>query len=396
MPPLDLLFITILLLLSAWCLSRQLNQAKLPAFYRRATWILFGYHLLFSVVFHHYILRHGGDSVGYWNLSADASQGAVGWMEHWGLGTFFVQWLNYIPSRLLGLSYAGGNLLYAFISFLGFWKLIQLGYQAWGRQSDSPLSRRWVILLFLPNIHFWTAGVGKEALLWVGLVYTVAFFQDFRHYRSGSLAIFLSFVVRPLNGAILLVLLGIRLAATKSAQIPGKWIWTGMLFLLILGAGYRLLYQTHMPSLTFAALEEFSRGQFAFLEGFGAGSEFPMDTYSWPRRIWTIAFLPLDGGNGSVWHIAAAVENGLSLILLLIAALSWVGAGVKVSLPAFLVYGMAFGFLLMLAYGLTLNNLGIIMRMKSFYMPFFLLTGWHILNFPKKFYYCRLLCFLKR
>lgn len=317
-------------------------------------------------------------------------------MEHWGLSTFFVQWLNYIPSRVLGLSYASGNLLYSCVSFLGFWKLIQLGYQAWGRHGDHWMSRTWVIVLFLPNIHFWTGGVGKETLLWVGLVYALAFFQNLGRFPSGSLAIFLSFAVRPLNGAVLLVMLGIRLITTKSTQISGKWIWTGVLLLLILGAGYRLLYQTHMPSLTFAALEEFSKGQFAFLEGFSAGSEVPMDSYSWPRRIWTITFLPLDLGNGSIWHIAAAVENGFSLLLLFLAGIRWIGAGGKVSFPAFLLYGIAVGGMLILAYGLTLNNMGIIMRMKSFYMPFFLLAGWHILNFPKKFYYCSLLSRFKR
>ena len=205
----------------------------------------------------------------------------------------------------------------------------------------------------------------------------------------------LSFAVRPLNGAIMLVLLGVRLITIKRAQLPGKWIWAGVLALLVLGAVYRLLYQTHMPVLTLTALEEFSRGQFAFLEGFRAGSEVPMATYSWPRRIWTIAFLPLDMGNGSFWHIAAAVENGLSLLLMGLAGISCIGAGMKVALPAFLVFGMALGVFLIMAYGLTLNNLGIIMRMKSFYMIFFLLSAWHVLNFPKKSYYYTLIGSLK-
>lgn len=384
----DLLFTTLFLLLAIWYLYQKLNQANLPAFYRRITWTLFAYHLLFSLIFHRYILHYGGDSLGYWNLNADDSQGAVTWLEHWGLGTFFVQWLNYLPSRVMGLSYGSGNLVYACISFLGFLKLIKLGYKVWGKYANSPWSRTWVALLFLPNIHFWTAGVGKEALLWVGLVYALAFLQNFGHYRSGSLAMLLSFAVRPLNGAILLILLGTRLITIRSVQLPNKWIWAGVLVLLMLGAGYRLLYQTHMPGLTLSALSEFSRGQFAFLEGFRAGSEFPMDTYSWPRRIWTIAFLPLDLGNGSSWHIAAAVENALTLLLIGLAGISWAGAGVRVALPFFSMYGMAVGFFLIIAYGLTLNNMGIIMRMKSFYMIFFLLAGWHVLNFPKKSYYC--------
>jgi hypothetical protein len=384
MLPQDLLFAAIILMLAVWYLNRAFKREELPVFYRRIAWILFAYHLLFSLIFHRYILQHGGDSVGYWYLHADDSQGASTWMEHWGLGTFFVQWLNYLPSRLMGLSYGSGNLLYACISFLGFLKVIQLGYGAWGMQTDSPWKRTWVALLFLPNIHFWTAGVGKEALLWVGLVYALVFFQEFRRYHYGSLGLLLSFAVRPLNGAILLLLLGARLITTKTAQLSGKWVWVGLLVLLLLGAGYRLLYQTHMPGLTVSALDAFSRGQFAFLEGFHAGSEIPMATYSWPRRIWTIIFLPLDGGNGSIWHIAATVENGLSLLLLGIAGISWISAGLKVSLPRFLLYGMGAGIFLTLAYGLTLNNLGIIMRMKSFYILFFLLSAWHLLNFPKK------------
>lgn len=385
----DLLFMAMLLLLSSWLYFRDLKKKVWPVFFRWTSWVLLAYHLLFSLIFHHYIIHHGGDSVGYWNLTADASQGASSWMEYLGFGTFFIQWINYLPSRVMGLSYASGNLLYACISFLGFRKLMQLGYAAWGKHRKRPWSRSWVVILFLPNLHFWTAGVGKEALLWVGLVYALTFLQDLGRFRAGFLGILLSFAVRPLNGAILLLLLGSRLISSKSTQFPGKWVWVGLLVLLLGGATYRLLYQTHMPGLTVSALEEFSRGQFAFLEGFGAGSEFPMASYSWPRKLWTIAFLPLDLGNGRFWQVGAALENGLSLLLVGIAGISWIRFGKKVPFPAFLVYGMAVGILLSLAYALTLNNLGILMRMKSIYMLFFLLASWHVLSFPNKSHYCR-------
>jgi hypothetical protein len=273
---------------------------------------------------------------------------------------------------------------------LGFAKLVEMGYRAWGTYIGSAWSYTWILLLFLPNSHFWTAGVGKEALLWVGLVYSLSFMQDFRRYLPALFGVALSFAVRPLNGAVLIFLIGARLVFATSTQLRGKWIWVGILALLGIGAGYRLLYQMHMPGLTLSALEEFSTGQFAFLEGFRAGSEFPMHSYSWPRRLWTVLFLPLDGGNGRLWHWAAALENAFSLLLLVVAGIHWGWAGVKVSLPSFLLYGMAFGLLLTITYGLTLNNLGIIMRMKSFYMLFFLLGGWHLLSFPKKSVYCAL------
>lgn len=390
MPLQDLLFHAVILLLTVWLVVGQLSQSGMQAFYRRVTWVLFVYHLLCSLVFHHYIRQYGGDSLGYWTLTADTSQEADTWSEHWGLGTFFLQWINYLPSRVLGLSYASGNFLYACFSFLGFAKLVEMGYRAWGTNTGSAWSHTWVLLLFLPNSHFWTAGVGKEALLWVGLVYALACIQDFGRYVPGLLGVVISFAVRPLNGAVLLLLFAVRLVFAKTTQLPGKWIWVGILALLGVGAGYRLIYQMHMPGLTLSALEEFSTGQFAFLEGFGAGSEFPMHTYSWPRRLWTVLFLPLDSGNGSLWHLAAALENAFSLLLLVIAIIHWGWAGVKVSFPSFLLYGMAFGLLLTITYGLTLNNLGIIMRMKSFYMLFFLLGGWHLLIFPKKSVYCAL------
>jgi hypothetical protein len=51
----------------------------------------------------------------------------------------------------------------------------------------------------------------------------------------------------------------------------------------------------------------------------------------------------------------------------------------KIKIPTFLWAGLIFGLMMALAFAFTLNNLGIIMRMKSTYMVYFYLVGWTLI-----------------
>jgi hypothetical protein len=118
--------------------------------------------------------------------------------------------------------------------------------------------------------------------------------------------------------------------------------------------------------------------QMAFLRTFNAGSEVPMETYSFPEKLWTVWCRPIWEHKGGIWILAASLENSFALLLFLLG----IGGLIfrkKKTVPLFLIAGSAIGMLMCLLYAFTLNNLGIMMRMKSIYMIIFYITAYFLL-----------------
>ena len=343
--------------------------------YPKSEIFLFFYHMAFAGAFTWYIQQFGGDAKGYWNLTVETVQNPDSWMGHWGTRNYFIQWLNYIPARVLGLPFWLGNLLYAFLSF---WAIREIWRMLWVHLQDniSPWQHALLMLIFLlPNLHFWTSGIGKESLSLLGLV---LFMKGAMNLKKQWIWLFfgvaLSYMVRPLQGGILLAFTLPIVLMEK--DLPAWLKWAGSALILVLGlmALRFLLYITHIDTLNFAGIIQFSEGQLAFLEGFGAGSEVPMGEYSWGMKLWTLFFRPMVWEVGTFWQWAVALENLIGLFLMagfLLRIRNFSFRGV----PSFIWIGIGFGLVLTIVYALTLNNLGIIMRMKSVYMVFFYLLA---------------------
>jgi hypothetical protein len=346
--------------------------SKKDGLWLQALWV---YHFGFALVFYYYILQNGGDALRYWALEAEGVENPDRWMGYWGQRTHFVQWLNYVPAKVLGLDFLAGNVLYAAFSFLGirevyFWMLRIKPIKSW---------MEWglIVIFFLPNLHFWSGGVGKEALLLVGLVWALKGFVSLEdHWKVAGIGVLLSFWVRPLQGVVLGGMLGLYFFWQK--EIPGRIkLGVGLAMAVVMAVGiWRILQYMHLEELSIKGLMAFSSGQMDFLRGFGAGSEIPMESYSVFEKGFALFFRPFWTEVAGVWQMGAALENSLALLLALglMAVLpTYFVRKIKFPIPPFLWAGLIFGLLMALAFAFTLNNLGIIMRMKSTYMLFFYL-----------------------
>jgi len=343
---------------------------------RQSEIFLLFYHLTFAGIFTWYIQLHGGDAKGYWELSVETVQDPQRWMGHWGTRSYFIQWLNYIPAKVLGLPFWLGNVLYALASFWAIkelWRMVR-GY--FPRVHETWLYGLLCLIFLLPNLHFWSSGIGKESLSLVGLVlFMKGAVQLKKSWWYLLFGIGLSYMVRPLQGGILLAFALPVLWLEKGFPTRLKWAGTAGIVVLGLLVLRFLLYITHIDTLNPDGIAQFSEGQFEFLEGFGAGSAVAMGEYSWGMKLWTLFFRPFIGEASGFWQWAAALENSVALLL---------GIGFLIGIrkfqfrqvPGFIWIGVGFGLVLMIVYALTLNNLGIIMRMKSTYMLFFYLLAW--------------------
>ena len=332
---------------------------------------LFFYHLAFALVFTWYLNQYGGDAIRYWNLTAETGHHPESWSDHFGTRSYFIQWLNYLPAKLLGLPFWIGNVLYALASFWALKILFSLVIQTFKIESNALFLVLLYLVFLLPNLHFWTAGIGKESLSLLGLAF---FLKGSIDLKKGGywllLGILLSYLVRPLQGALLL---GMALPIIWLDKGPASWLKLVLTPILVVAAWYMtqfLLYITHMDGIAPADIVGFSEEQFRFLDQFAAGSAIPMKEYPWWQKAWTLFFRPFWGEGGRFWPYMAILENSFSLLLFLTLPLWLIKRNWK-NIPLWLLWALVYGLLLMGVYALTLNNLGIIMRMKSFFMIFF-------------------------
>lgn len=324
-------------------------------------YILFFYHLIFSLIFYAFIVEKGGDAHAYWILEADTSQGAESWGQYWGFGTFFIQCLNYVPSSLLGLPFWAGNLLYGLASA---WAWVAL-YQKVNENLGEQTSPYFLIIWLLPNMHFWSSGVGKESLIWIFLV-VFLIHLDFKKPQVilSFLGLGLMFLIRPVYALILSPILLFQWI--KDSPFSRLYTWIGMLALL--GFSYlvmdQILKATHIEKLDFQHVLSYIDYQMGFLKVFQPASYVPMQDYSFPYAYFTAFFRPFPWDGAGWLYLLAGLENLLALLL--ISAAFIMGIWKKSWSHHRLLYqGTFFLLLLILLASISLNNFGIIMRYKA-------------------------------
>ena len=373
----DFLIFALLLVSLAWYLKRCSNRGEFEGFPRWFVPTLIGYHLAISGVSYFYILKFGGDSTAYWNLTADVSQNAEEWMDYWGRNTFFIQWLNYYPSKILKLSYLAGCFIYSCLSALGFVWLVILSRPIYllAIKHSQFFSISFILLFFLPGPHFWTGIVGKEALIWFCMMLAI------RKVKARRILIFVLATgiliwIRPLLGIIILGVAAVYSGFDKSLSTRMR---NGILVFSLVGVIFSLgslSYMMHLDEMSFRSIGQFSESQYDFLENFEPNTSIPMKGKSYFYRLFAVGFRPLPGEIPSFWGLFAGLENLILLILSLglFPALYYSSKKITLFLPLVaLIVGIG---ILLLSIALSVNVLGIMIRLKSSVVPLLAISGW--------------------
>ncbi len=299
-------------------------------------------------------------------------------MDYWGPNTFFVQWLNYFPAKILKLSYLTGCLVYSCLGALGFVWLVVLarpGYLSAAKHSGY-FSMSFLLLFFLPGPHFWTGIVGKEALVWFFLLLAI------RATKAGRLVLFalgmgMLVWIRPLAGFVSLgVLVGYAVGGTSISyrQKLGLVAFSLVAGILCLSV---LLTITHIGEWSLQSLREFSEGQYRFLENYQPATLVPMGDYSLFHRLFTVGFRPHLGEIPTFWGFFSGLENSVLLVLSLglIPALGCSSGENRMFFPLLALFAGIVMYLSSIA--LSVNVLGIMIRLKSSVIPFLAIFGWY-------------------
>lgn len=364
----DFVIVFILLFVLNQNLLRYLSK-KYAFFDKSLMHKLYWYHLFFFVVYVTYASFNASDSTGYYKNAKYVSEN---WLMYFEPGTKFIAFIA-SPFAEIGFSYLTIMLIFSWLGYLGF--VYAYLFFKESIPIDVKVFKRYnllSVLLFLPNMHFWTVSLGKGSVIFMGLM-LFTFAVHFPQKRIFTLLVgtFFVYMVRP--HVILFVLVGVMIGLLTGKEKIKKGI---KVFVFI--ASIVFLYAASNSILAMAQLENSQNvvddfEQFSEQRAIGlsekAGSGVDLNNYPLPVKFFTFWFRPLFVDSPSILGIFSSLENLIYLLLFakiinrsFLRFIRKAPYMVKMSAIVFLLTSFAMTF--------VMSNLGIIMRQKSMVMYF--------------------------
>ena len=329
------------------------------------------YHLAFALVAWQYNLQHTSDAHRYWNLTKD-------WTQYFTVGTDIIKLINYPFAKCLQLPFLTGFIIHSLVGYYAIYELYKFADQ---RINNSSVWSRYLLMgiLLLPNLHFWTSIIGKEPLVflattWIMINLSERKFKDPKLWTGALLLV----LIRPHVAMFLLLAIGIAWMAKDR-----KLTWEkGVLALVVLLSSIGLYLMTMQllnrgPFNIAYILERNDSSLRAFRR---AGSYVPMIDYNWFERIFAPNFRPFFEKPFSFYSLVLSGENLIVLALLLYSFYLFIVHYRRVKFDVF--FQMAFWFVLIssLFFIQRYSCLGIFVRTKIMYLPFFLIATLQIIT----------------
>lgn len=344
---------------------------------------LFWYHTLFALIYYIYSLFNPSDSQRYFNKSSPDNLFAISYPSY-QTGTGFIDFLAYPFINRLGFSYEMAMLLFAWFGYLGFVYFYTF-FKENIKQSPKLFGFDLItLLLFLPNMHFWTASLGKGAVIFMGIgMFAYALKAPQKRFLVMLAALALVYSVRP-HMMMFLALGSVIGYLTGSERIP---FYQKALIVLVCVGGLLVMYDKILVLANLneedvvGSFQDFSSQRAGLLARSDSGID--MSNYPLPLKLFTFWFRPLFFDAPNILGIYISFENLLYLILFwklfdkeFLNFIRATTSLVKMSLVTFIASSIALSF--------VMSNLGIVIRQKSMVMYFLFFVILAFLEFKQR------------
>lgn len=330
---------------------------------------MYWYHMFFGLVYWTYAQFNRSDSVNYYFKTKNFWEN---WSDAFAEGTDFVEWLAYPWVNWLGFNY---DMMMFLTTWLGFWGFVYFYLFFKENLRFNPKFEGWdaiTIFMFLPNMHFWTASLGKGAIIFAGigfLIYGLSWPQKrIPHIAFGS---FLTYMIRPHILFAILIGMGVGFVLGKE-KVPVYQKYMVVVFAIAMSIYVYedlIVYLGYDPNNLADSFEEESALNAQRLQSAGSGVD--MGSYSLPMKLFTFWFRPLFVDSPNAIGLIVSCENALYIYMFskivrkdFIKYIQIAPAMVKMSAVVFISISISMTF--------VMSNLGIIIRQKSQIMYFML------------------------
>ncbi|TDQ09937.1 hypothetical protein [Pedobacter metabolipauper] len=329
---------------------------------------LYGYHLVFWLIYYTYTRFNRSDSIAYFDRAENSS--AESWFSLYHTGTRFIDFSAYPFVNYLGFNYEMMMQIFAWFGFIGF-VYFYIFFKENNRIRVNFFGYDLItILLFLPNMHFWTASLGKGSLIFFGLgMFAYAMKEPQKRFITLIFGSFLIFNVRP--HVFLFAGVGAVIGYLTSSE---KVSLFQKLFVSLVFAGAIFMFYGQILAVAnlneadvVSSFEEFASTRSDGLSSSGSGVN--INNYPLILKLFTFWFRPLFIDAPGALGIFVSFENLVYVLLFFklfdkkfIGYLAKASSMVKMSAVIFITSSIALSF--------VMANLGIATRQKSMVMYF--------------------------
>ncbi|MBL7863234.1 MAG: hypothetical protein JNK10_00045 [Cyclobacteriaceae bacterium] len=335
------------------------------------------YHLFFSLVYGWYVITFGGDAVGYWRNPIRGGD----WLSLHQTGTNFIRFLTFPFSKVLGLSYWTGTLLFSLFGFSGF-IFIYLTFRKFTRVNPMLFGfRLFPLILFLPNMHFWSAGIGKDSVIFFALtLFIFSMTNPTRNFLGIVVSFYLAYFIRPHMALLMLVGMAFSmLVSNKGVSFFWRILFLGgsvYVFVLIAPAVFEFI---GLDEETIEGIGDISTRRSTNVVWHSVGSAIDIRSYTVPLKIFTFLFRPLFVDANNFFGLIVSVEN-LFYVLLGLYVLRFRNLMEILRMPMHLKAGLFVLASTSFFMSSSLGNLGIIIRQKNMVMFMFLMITVYLIS----------------
>lgn len=379
------LFVILVVIALMVVINNQAFKSE-PAVFKKQGLIIMFIHII--TIFGYYFLTRngGGDAWGYWLAGKQVTfNEAIGQIfKH--QGTYFMHGFNYFFSGALGVGFLANTFIYGAMGYIGLLCFYKVALHHIKFSVPVMGIHIFPFLFFIPMLHFWCSGVGKDSVLMfcIGLV-VYASVNIIKRIPVLVCGLLLSYLVRPHITLMLLMAYGMAFLMSKEQALWKR---------IMLGAALLVIGLAILPSvLEFAKIGEasldsfsdFSSGKAEVLSRSHTGSSVDISSYPLPLKWLTFLFRPFFFDINGIPAVVASFEN----LFIVAVTIKVIKSKPLVALRnAPLEIKAMFFFLVLgtLAFSPTLGNLGIMIRMRNMFLPgMFLFYLWVTSNYIRNY-----------
>ena len=364
---LDILYIPLFVFLAIQfpkLLVEKNEQAYLPILKNLAL-----YHFLLGIAYFFTTNNGGGDAWGYWRAPKTMSfekflEGIRG-----GEGTEFMMALNYIPTNILGMSFLANTFFFSMLGSFGISYFFLIAARTVPYNKIISGYVLFPLIFFLPNLHFWSSGVGKDTTLFLCIgMFTYGLMKPFQRIPLLVLAGLLSMAIRPHITLFLMIGFGLAYVFGGKVSPAQRFIFSAAMIAVGLAILPSVMEFAKIEEASAEGFDKFATGKAAVLSRSSAGSAIDISSYPFPLKVLTFWFRPALFDVRNINGLIAALENLLLLIVFIKAMRTSPIRAFKAApfvikgLVIFLVVGT-------LAFSQSMGNMGIMIRMRNMFLP---------------------------
>lgn len=317
--------------------------------------------------------------IGFWLMSFESAMDAfLYYRDPFGFikndpfesGTFFI--VHFVQGLR---SWLGGSFLDHFLFFQCFGMIAMallirsLNEIALSLNISVPLHV--YLILFLPGLHFWTAGIGKDGPMLMAICLAGwAALRIEKRFVWMAVALAIMACVRP--HITPMVLAGAVAGLLLTKQVPAR---VRLILAPIVGVASIILVARATESLNLSldaqSVTTFVEEQQGLEDRFGSGAD--LQSLPLPLKVFSLMFRPMFLDAQGITGLAASLENTALLYFCLYISFHWKML-VKLARNVFyVIYFVVFDAALILSLSLVNYNIGMGQRMKMMAVPGILL-----------------------